>query len=76
MTVRAPRNQAGRPGSKTTQERLRPMKRSISDVFCLLLFLLLMSGTVGAAEVYDFNTGWLFYHSDEQLLPREYKDHK
>ena len=52
------------------------MKRSVFDVFCLLLFLLLLSGTVGAAEVYDFNTGWMFYHSDEQLLPKEYKDHK
>ena len=32
------------------QERLRPMKRTITEVFCLLLFLLLLSGTVGAAD--------------------------
>ena len=52
------------------------MKRSVFDVFFLLLFLLLLSGTVGATEVYDFNNGWMFYHSDEQLLPKEYKEHK
>ena len=52
------------------------MKRSISDVFCLLLFLLLLSGTVGASEVYDFNSGWLFLHADQQIQPVPFKEHR
>ena len=46
------------------------------DAFCLILFLLLLAGTSHASEIYDFNPGWMFMHSDKQIAPLEYKDHK
>ena len=50
--------------------------RSVVEVFCLILFLLLLAGTSDAADIYDFNPGWMFMHSDKQIGPLEYKDHK
>ena len=43
------------------------------DAFCLILFLLLLAGTSHASEIYDFNPGWMFMHSDKQIAPLEYK---
>ena len=50
--------------------------RSVVEVFCLVLFLLLLAGTSDATDIYDFNPGWMFMHSDKQIGPLEYKDHK
>ena len=47
-----------------------------AEAFCLFLFLLLLAGTLDASEIYDFNPGWMFMHSDSQIAPREYRDHK
>ena len=44
--------------------------------FACLLFFLLLAGTSGASEIYDFNPGWMFMHSDHQIAPKEYKEHK
>ena len=52
------------------------MKRFDLAILCTLLFLLLLSGTASATEVYDFNTGWMFFNSDKQLLPRDFKEHR
>ncbi len=52
------------------------MNKTAVEVICMFLFLVLLSGTVGASEVYDFNPGWMFLHSDHQIAPREYKEHK
>ena len=50
--------------------------KAAAEVFCMLLFLLLLAGTANAAEIYDFNRGWMFLRSDHQIAPREYKEHK
>ena len=52
------------------------LNKTAIEVFCLILFLLLLAGQSGAAEVYDFNPGWMFLHSDHQFAPKEYKEHK
>ena len=44
--------------------------------FCLFLFLLLLAGTSSASEIYDFNSGWMFLHSDQQITLKDYKEHK
>ena len=41
-----------------------------AEVFCMFLFLLLLAGTVNAAEIYDFNPDWMFLRSDRQLAPK------
>lgn len=51
------------------------MNKTVAELVCLLFFLLL-AGTSGAAEIYDFNPGWMFMHSDHQIAPKEYKEHK
>ena len=50
--------------------------KTAAEVICLFLFLLLLAGTSSASEVYDFNSGWMFLHSDHQIAPKEYKEHK
>ena len=50
--------------------------KTVAEIICLLLFLLLFAGTTGASEIYDFNPGWMFLHSDHQIAPKEYKEHK
>ena len=50
--------------------------KSAAKFICLLFFLLLLAGPSNASEIYDFNPGWLFMHSDHQILPKEYKEHK
>ena len=52
------------------------MNKKTAEVLCLLLFLLLLAGTAGASEIYDFNPGWMFMRSDTQIAPREFKEHK
>ena len=52
------------------------LNKTVSEIICLFLFLLLLSGTSVASEIYDFNPGWMFMHSDHQLAPKEYKEHK
>ncbi len=51
------------------------MNKNIVEIFCLF-FLLLLTGTSGASEVYDFNPGWMFMHADSQIAPKDYKEHK
>ena len=50
--------------------------KTVSEVLCIFLFLILLAGTSGAADIYDFNPGWLFLHSEQQIAPKEYKEHK
>jgi len=52
------------------------MNNAAAEVFRMFLFLLLLAGTANAAEIYDFNQGWMFMRSDHQIAPREYKEHK
>ena len=52
------------------------LNKKAVEIICLFVFLLLLAGTSGASEVYDFNPGWMFMHSDHQIAPREYKEHK
>ncbi|MBQ7732287.1 MAG: DUF4982 domain-containing protein [Lentisphaeria bacterium] len=50
--------------------------RASVESISLFLFLLLLAGPSFASEVYDFNPGWMFLHSDHQIAPKEYKEHK
>ena len=50
--------------------------KTAAEFICLLFFMLLLAGPSNASEIYDFNPGWLFMHSDHQILPKEYKEHK
>ena len=50
--------------------------KNAAEIICLFLFLLLLAGTAGASEIYDFNPDWMFLQSDHQLAPKEYKEHK
>ena len=50
--------------------------RTAAELVSLLLFLLILSGTAGASEIYDFNPGWMFMQSDHQIEPKQYKEHK
>ena len=52
------------------------MNKTVVEIVSLLLFFLLLSGTAGASEIYDFNPGWMFLHSDEQIATKQYKEHK
>ena len=52
------------------------MNKTFAEIICLFLFLLLLSGTSIASEIYDFNPGWMFLQSDHQIAPKEYKEHK
>ena len=52
------------------------MNRTFAEVVSTLIFLLILSGTSGASEIYDFNSGWLFKQSDHQIEPKQYKEHK
>ena len=52
------------------------MNKTAAETACLFLFLLLLAGTSGASEIYDFNPGWMFLNSDHQIAPKEYKEHK
>ena len=52
------------------------MNKTAAEFICLLFFLLLLAGPSGASEIYDFNPGWMFMHSDHQLAPKEYTEHK
>ena len=44
--------------------------KTVAEIICLFLFLLLLAGTAGASEIYDFNPGWMFRHSDHQICPK------
>ncbi len=50
--------------------------QTVAEVVCLLFFLLILAAPSGAAEIYDFNPGWMFLQSDHQIAPKEYKEHK
>ncbi|MBR4253861.1 MAG: DUF4982 domain-containing protein [Lentisphaeria bacterium] len=50
--------------------------KSFAEFICLFVFLLLLAGTSGASEIYDFNPDWMFMQSDHQLVPKDYKEHK
>ena len=50
--------------------------KNLAEFICLIVFLLLLAGTSGASEVYDFNPGWMFMQSDHQLAQKDYKEHK
>ena len=50
--------------------------KAIAEFICLFFFLMLLSGTSGASEIYDFNPGWMFMQSDQQIAPKDYKEHK
>ncbi|MBP5586789.1 MAG: DUF4982 domain-containing protein [Lentisphaeria bacterium] len=52
------------------------MNKKAVRTACLSLFLILLAGTAGASEIYDFNPGWMFLPSDHQIAPKEYKEHK
>ena len=52
------------------------MNKTASELIFLFIFLILLSGTSGASEIYDFNPGWMFMQSDTQIAPRDYKEHK
>ena len=52
------------------------LNKTSVEAFCLFLFLLILAGPSGASEIYDFNPGWMFLHSDHQIAPKEYKEHK
>ncbi len=52
------------------------VSRTADKFICMVLFFLLLAGTSSASEIYDFNPGWMFLHSDHQIPPKEYKDHK
>ena len=50
--------------------------KTVAEIICLFLFLLILAETTSASEIYDFNPGWMFLHSDHQIAPKEYKEHK
>ena len=52
------------------------INRTAAEFICLFLFLLLLADSSNASEIYDFNPGWMFLHSDHQIAPKEYKEHK
>ena len=52
------------------------MNKNFAGLVCPLSLFLLFAGNLNASEIFDFNTGWMFKHSDHQIAPREYKEHK
>ena len=50
--------------------------KTAAEFICLIVFLLLLAGTSGASEIYDFNPGWMFMQSDHQIALKDYKEHK
>ena len=52
------------------------LNKTFAEFFCLLFLFLLLVGNADASDIYDFNPGWMFMHSDHQIAPKEYKEHK
>ena len=52
------------------------MNKNFAGLVCPLSLFLLFAGNLNASEIFDFNPGWMFKHSDHQIAPREYKEHK
>ena len=52
------------------------MNKNFAGLVCPLSLFLLFAGNLDASEIFDFNPGWMFKHSDHQIAPREYKEHK
>ncbi len=55
--------------------RKKTSKTSV-EFIRLFVFLLLFSGIAEASEIYDFNPGWKFLQTDQQIAPRQFKEHK